>query len=200
MEVAYKTYNDEQLCAMILSGGEARNKALRDIYSREELKHKIRAHIITKGADRAEANDILHDGMIALDRNIRMGKFRGESGLEGYLFSICRFLWHNAFRKKMKYANEEPEEYQFEPDAETPEIHMLEKEKKELLARTLQLIDDRCRNILTLWKRSYSMEEIASETGLSSAEMAKKYRYRCMKKLTAALENQPQLLQALNYV
>jgi hypothetical protein len=53
---------------------------------------------------------------------------------------------------------------------------------------------------LTLWKLSYSMAEIAATLHLSSPELAKKYRFRCMQKLLAELDNHPQLLNALKYV
>jgi len=54
--------------------------------------------------------------------------------------------------------------------------------------------------ILTMWKLSYTMSEIATEMKLSSPEMAKKYRYRCMNKLMVTLDQHPQLLIALKNV
>ena len=79
----------------------------------------------------------------------------------------------------------------------TPEITLFAEEKKDMLRDILNLLDDSCRSILTLWKQSYSMQEIAEKLNLSSAQLAKKYKYRCIKKLMKVLENKPQLLKAL---
>ena len=79
--------------------------------------------------------------------------------------------------------------------------HLLHsQEQKRYLKQVLDLLDDQCRKILTLWKASYSMEEIAKECSLSNKEMAKKYRYRCMKKLMDKLSQNNQLLEALRHV
>ena len=120
-----------------------------------------------------------HEGIIVLDRNIREGKFRGESPVKGYLYSICRFLWMNQMRKlaHTKTVAEVPIEN--ETDLETPEIQLIAQERKDMLNRLLGELGERCQRILELWKLSYSMEEIAETVGFSSPDMARKAKYRC---------------------
>lgn len=191
---------DADLCNAIANGGEARNKAIESIYLWNELKEKVMNYVARHGGDRSEGLDIYHDGIVALDRNIRLGKFRGESNLQGYLYSICRFIWNNEWRKRSKVQTGEVQDFQLEPDNETPELLLRSQEETDLLRQVIGLLDDSCRKILTLWKQSYSMQEIADALELSSPQMAKKYRYRCMQKLIKELDNQPQLLNALKHV
>lgn len=154
-------------------------------------------YVQTHGGSRSEAIDIFHDGIIALDRNIRAGAYQPTSSLQGYLYSICRFCWNNEYRRRKKVRPTAIEDFQMAPDAITPEITLRAKEETELLEQVLALLDTSCRKIMTLWKLSYSMAEIASEMNLSSPELAKKYRYRCMQKLMDNLQHHPHLLNAL---
>lgn len=191
---------ESELCDAITSGGETRHRAIETIYNWHELKEKVMNYVARHGGNRAEGLDIFHDGIVALDRNIRLGKYRGESGLQGYLYSICRFTWNNEWRRRAKVQQGEIQDFQLEPDDVTPEVVLRSREETRLLREVLQLLDESCRKILTLWKQSFSMAEIAAEMELSSPEMAKKYRYRCMQKLMKNLEQRPQLMNALKHV
>jgi RNA polymerase sigma factor (sigma-70 family) len=191
---------DADLCTAIASGGEARNRAIEQIYNWQEMKQKVAYYVQRHGGSRTDGLDIYHDGIVALDRNIREGKYRAESGIQGYFYTICRFIWNNEWRRRIKTAPGEIEDFQFEPDEVTPEIILRSQEERTLLRKIIDLLDESCKKILTLWKLSYSMAEIAAEMKLSSPEMAKKYKFRCMGKLMGALEQHPQLLNALKDV
>lgn len=184
---------------MIQSGGRQRTLAIGAIYQNLELKNRIMHHVRKYGGDQQEAQDVFHEGIISLDRNIRSQKFKQETSIEGYLFSICRFTWNNLWRKKSKTSSNEITEQSIDLDIQ-PDSILLSQEKRQYLEKVLELIDESCRKILTLWKASYSMQEIADACELSSKEMAKKYRYRCMKKLMSALEDQPKLISILRHV
>ena len=192
--------SDDQLVAAISAGGYRRNKAIEVIYNWQEMKDKVRNYVIRHGGDSTDGLDIFHEGIIALDSNIRQGKFRQESGVKGYLYSICRFAWNNEWRRRMKSQSAGIQDFQLEPDPETPEIILQSKHETDLLRQVVDLLDESCRKIMTLWKLSFSMEEIASALELSSPAMAKKYRYRCMQKLMKELDRHPKLLEALKHV
>ena len=195
LEALSKHYSDQEIIAMISRGGSKRDQAISYVYQWEELKRKLGAFVHKRGGSDGDKEDIFHEGIIAFDRNIRLGKFRAETSLQGYLFSICRFIWNNHWRKAQKeVVVGEPRE---QPDEQTPELSLFAKEKKAKLREVLNLLDDTCRKIITYWKEFYSMEEIAQALSLSSAQMAKKYRYRCMKKLMKALDQKPSMVQDL---
>jgi RNA polymerase sigma factor (sigma-70 family) len=171
--------SDEHWVEAIRQGGTAREAALREIYRDRELQRMVISFVRNHQGDATEGQDMYHEGIIVLDRNIREGKFRGESPVKGYLYSICRFLWMNQMRKlaRSKPMAEVPRED--EADLETPEIQLIDQERKELLAGWLGELGERCQRILELWKLSYSMEEIAEALGFSSPDMARKAKYRC---------------------
>jgi RNA polymerase sigma factor (sigma-70 family) len=189
--------SDQQIIDMICHSNSARNQAIEVIYHWDDLKLKIQGYVIQNGGSISEALEVYHEGIILLDRNIRNGRYQPSATLQAYLYSVCRFIWNNEWRKKKKISSTDPSSRSDEADDTTPEVTFFQEERKLLLTKVLSLLDDSCRKILTLWKMSYSMDEIARSLNLSSGDMAKKYKYRCMKKLMVALEQKPNLLESL---
>ena len=194
-----RNLDDSTLIEMIQIGGTSNREAIEIIYNNDRLKGMVSAYVKRMGGDETDARDVFHEGIIGLERSIRRGQFKQETSIEGYLYSICRFTWNNMWRKKNKFTSDEPEQKTV-TDLDNPESLFISNEKKKLLDRILSLLDDQCQKILTLWKSSYSMKEIAKICNLSSENLAKKYRYRCMKKLTQTLKSNHNLLAELKYV
>ena len=188
-------YSDEQLVEAIRQGGANRQAALKDIYNDKNLQRMVISYVRNHRGDATEGQDMFHEGMIVLDRNIREGKFRGEAPVKGYLYSICRFLWMNQMRKRSHAMAEVPIENDI--DYDTPEIQLVAQERKDLLHGLLSELGERCQRILELWKLSYSMEEIAEAIGFSSADMARKAKYRCHLSLLEALQKSSDLASLL---
>lgn len=192
-----KAFTGEELVAAIKKGGALRQQAIRFIYDDKELRRKIIQFVRNNRGNEEDGHDMYHEGIIVLDRNIRQDKFRGESSVEGYLYSICRFLWFNQRRKKAKVDLTDDPIRIDQVETDDPEVQMMTNEKKELLRKALKHLTDRCRRILELWRLSYSMEEIATEMNFSSAQLARKNKYRCQKSLMQWLQGQPQWRQWL---
>lgn len=183
--------NDGQLISAILEGGNARQKAIRQIYDQRDMREGIIRFVQQNNGNFQDGQDAFHEGIIILDRNIREGKFRGDSSLRSYLFSICKLHWMNQLRKKGRVDLKEDSVPFDSPTGENPEVLMLEEEQKSLLQRALQQLSEHCRRILELWQLSYSMEEIAAQTGIENADLARKHKYRCHHTLVEFIKTQP---------
>ncbi|NND34158.1 MAG: sigma-70 family RNA polymerase sigma factor [Saprospiraceae bacterium] len=178
-------------------GGMKRQQAIATIYQDNQLKNQVIAFVKRNSGSADEGIDIFHEGIIALDDNVRKDKYRGDGNIQGYLFSTCRFLWLNKLKrnKKMVYTDENTTLDQIEE--ETPESLSLADEQKAILNDLLGRIGDKCQKILELWKLSYSMEEIAEEVGLGNAGIARRQRYNCYQKLLAIIDQAPELKNIL---
>jgi RNA polymerase sigma factor (sigma-70 family) len=192
-----KVFSDQDLVAAIKKGGPGRQEAIRFIYDKADLRRKVIYFVRNNQGNEADGHDMFHEGIIVLDRNIREDKFRAESSIEGYLYSICRFLWQNQRRKKARVELKEDATQMDQIDTTNPEIELLSDEKKNLLRRALEQLGERCKRIMELWQLSYSMEEIAAEMNFSSAQMARKNKYRCQQSLLKFLKEQPKWKQWL---
>ena len=187
-------WTDDQFLEAINGGGTTREAALRGIYSDNELKRKVIHFVRNRQGNTEDGQDMFHEGIIVLDRNIREAKFRGDAPLKGYLYSICRFLWMNQLRKQAHTTQGTETILANEPDEYTPEITLITQERKDLLNGLLNRLGERCQRILELWKLSYSMDEIATLLGFSSADMARKAKYRCHLSLVELVKENPDLI------
>ena len=192
---------DEIFISNMKAGGALRDQSIEFLYRNTELCQKIFGYLKRLGSTNEDIQDIYHDGFVVLDKNIRNEKFRGESSIEGYFFSICKFLCLNQLRKNQRVSlvNDVELTAQLDKDsiALVTEDYLIAEENRHFIESTLSLIGDSCKKVLTLWKLSYSMTEIAEKLGLSSPEMAKKKRYQCHQKLILLINNNPELKKAL---
>ena len=191
------SYSDNELLTFIKTGGTKRQRALRQLYTNADLKSKIVRFVQNNSGNFQDGQDMFQEGLIVLDRNIREDKFRGETSLQGYLYSICRFLWMNQIRKNAKINLTDDHSTMDEVEYTTPEVSVIDDQRKALLRQVMGQLGERCQKVLELWKMSYSMEEIAQEMGFSSAAMARKNKYRCHKTLMNYLKEHPQLMEQL---
>jgi RNA polymerase sigma factor (sigma-70 family) len=183
--------NDKDLIADIRSGGAARQKAIKEIYNWQNAREKVIAFVKRNSGNEADGQDIYQEGIIALDRNIREGKFRGDSSLSLYLFSTCRFLWMNQLRKNQRVNLKADAVDMDVPSTETPEHTIVNKERREILQQLLSQLGEKCQKILEMWQLSYSMTEIATAMNLSSEKMARKSKYRCHQSLMNIIKSKP---------
>lgn len=191
------SYSDNELIAFIKQGGTQRQRALRQLYKDQTLRSKVVRFVQNNSGNFQDGQDMYQEGLIVFDRNIREDKFRGETSLQGYLYSICRFLWMNQIRKQSKINLTDDHSTMDQTELVTPEVSMVSEERKNLLREVIAQLGERCQKILELWKLSYSMDEIAKQMGFSSAAMARKNKYRCHKSLMDYLEKNPQLMEQL---
>ncbi|MCB0375539.1 MAG: sigma-70 family RNA polymerase sigma factor [Sinomicrobium sp.] len=190
-------FSETEIVANIRAGGLKRQQALTQIYREKQLKNQVIAFVQQNSGNREDGIDIFHEGIIALDLNIRQNKYQQTGKLNAYLFSTCRFLWLNQLKKKrrMVYTDEH-----FQLDQEVhhnPESLFMSEEQKEVINTLLSNLTEKCKLILELWKLSYSMEEIAEQASLKNAAVARKQRYNCYQKFLHLIDEHPGLKSAL---
>ncbi len=194
---AIKTMSDEELLEAIKSGGTSRQRAIQQMYNDRQFSERIIQYVKSNSGNYQDGQDMFHEGIIVMDRNIRADKFRQETSLKGYLYSICRFLWMNQIRKQSKMTYTDDNLKMDDVEEETPEVVFESDEKKNFLRQLIHQLGERCQKTLELWKLSYSMEEIAEKMGFSSAAMARKNKYRCHKSLLKIIEDNPEITNTL---
>ena len=180
---------DKKLVTDILSGGSARQRAIKEIYLWQDLRGKVISFVRQNSGNEADGQDIYQEGIIVLDRNIREQKYRGDSTLSLYLFATCRFIWMNQMRKNQRLNLEADATTMDRPTDETPEFTFIAKEKREILAKLLSQLGEKCQKILEMWQLSYSMTEIAASMGLKNEKMARKSKYRCHQALMKIIKS-----------
>lgn len=188
-------YSDQEVLEGILSGSEAQDQVLNFLYSsnRERIFH----YVLKNNGNEAEARDIFQDGIIALTENIRSGKFRGDSAISSYLYSICRFLWLNQLKRKgikaKIMANHPP---QIVEESHLPKF--LEKEKRNQVLEIFKLLGEQCKVCLIYSVYyEYPLEDIQKMLGYKNVQIVRNKKYKCLTRLKSLLAERPDLVNIL---
>lgn len=192
---------DAEVLESIAKGGVARKKALNQFFKREKLWNTVIQQVHRMGGSANEAEDVFQEAVIIFDRNIRSGKFKGQSNLETYFIGIAKWYWVAQRRKMGKETEFNPAIH--DSQMESHEGSLFSKDRRQLLEMALKQLGNRCRLILQLWAQSFSMKEIALQVDFMKNNQAdevraKKEAYRCRKRLSQFVQSQPQLMESLS--
>lgn len=193
-----KTYTTKETTSLISSikrGGDKGAIALDRIYRDYDYKAYLNQIIKNTSLDLASINDVVHDSFLIFRRNVRKGKVNKDVNIPVYITSIAKNIIQNKQRKK-NLLNADPIEnphssvYGVQDSVDT---FYFQKESKKVLDAFLMKLNDKCKDLLKLWKLNYSYDEIAEELNLANREIAKKRKFRCFKKLIEEVEDFPEL-------
>lgn len=183
-------FSDIRIISSIKKGGLELEQSMRYLYLTHPCRQQVFSFVQKRRGSREDAEDIFQDGVRFLILQIRNDKYKFEGELGAYLFGICKNLWFKRFRR---IAREEglPDTYQEKLADETPELSLMDKERKEQIEELLSGLGEACKKVLELWQLSYSMKEIAAAMGYKTDGVARKKKRLCMKKLLETLKKQP---------
>jgi len=181
---------------MIKGNHLEREKALSIIYKRN--KEKVCSYILSNSGNEDEAKDVFQESIIAFYENVRDQKFKADSAISTYLYSIARFKWLNQIKKNTIRMSHDT---QYQPSGEfdeSPLASIIDDEKKSHIMEVLDLLGDSCKRILieNLYHNA-SMKEIAENGNFSSEQIVRNKKYKCLQKLKELIAEKPILIQIL---
>lgn len=165
---------------------------MRALFSNEQLRQACIGHVARRGGSRQDGEDVFQEAIILFDRNVRAGRYREEGALEAYFMGIVRWQWFNQRKRDQKHRALPLENLPEQPDGDDPERHFLAEERRERLRTLLEMLSEKCRNILKLWQLEHSMEEVAQALDYANANVAKKEASLCRRRFRVLLEQHPE--------
>ena len=179
-----KTYSDEALVDMIRQGGIMREQALSYIMKAKNLRLNIKQFVCSNRGNVQDSEDLYMDTIVMIDRKIRNNEFELTGAFFGYLFNTAKYTWMNRMRRKQKMTLvEDSSPFDGSVDPYEDEAVLARPQ----LTKALEKLGERCKTVLKYWMLDYPMEEIAEIAELSSPGMARKTKYKCLKKLKETL-------------
>ena len=182
-------YSDREIISRLRSGGKDFEEVSDYLFQQylgyiPTLKNKLHLSV-------PELQDAYSDALVKLITQVKSGKFRGESKLSSYFYTIFYNASVDVSRKNTSYKNSPTEEL-FEYTATERDLYKIieTNDQMDFLMFHFEMIGDPCRRILMDWGYyGYSMEEIATRSKLSNAESARSMKYKCLKKLKQTISN-----------
>lgn len=178
-------YNNDRILQAIKSGSDL--GVLEELYV--ALYPKIRNYILKNGGDIDESKDVFQEGVIILYRHIKLGKFKEEYKIEGFLFKVCRNLWINR-AKQLQQTTEFDVFAENEVGENVLFNNVVQEERFKIIQGVFESLGERCRDLLnaTIYE-NLSMKEVAEEMGFSTTDAAKTKHYKCKQRLLKKIKD-----------
>ena len=169
--------DNHKLIELLRSGQH--HKALEELYKAyPAIRHFIKTH----GGNDDDARDTFQDALLIFYRNVQKKDFVLTASVNTYLFSVCRFMWKDALKKKNR-------EVSFTiQDAPAEEIRSYQEEEQQMrwLDKILASLGNKCTDILKMfYYKKMSMEEIAKALDYRNVDTAKTQKYKCLERARA---------------
>lgn len=137
-----------------------------------------------------EAASIYTDTILAFLENVRNHKFEGKSAIKTYLFQIFSnkcvdFLRKTSTNKMSVHETQPMEDFILSMPDDTKNIlqKLIAENDVTLLKDKINLLGEKCQQMLMAWGEGFSDNKIAEDLGYQSANVAKVSRLRCLEKL-----------------
>jgi RNA polymerase sigma factor (sigma-70 family) len=182
-----KKYSDAEIITAIQSGNDL-NGPVQYLYT---CHYDSLANFIRKNkGNPTDAEDLFQEVIVVFIDLVRQGKFRGDSSIKTYMYSIARNLWLNVLRKRNRSLLRETEFFKLAPDQdEDINAYIAKNEANKQILQIMDTLGDTCKKILVAYYyHDYSMKEILEQLDYENEQVVRNKKYKCMKQLIALLD------------
>lgn len=178
-----RSYPDAELIND-LKQPEKMNDAIRFLY--KEFYFLLENYIVNNNGNKDDASDIIQETIIAFVEIVEANKFRGESSIKSFLFSIARNLWLSELRRRnsMNNRNRIFETGKDVIEQETIQ-HLIKREHYTDIQRLFEKLGEKCQQLLMLvYYEEMSMNDIVKlMPDYQNEQVLRNKKYKCMKQL-----------------
>lgn len=191
-----RTLSDQEVLEQIASKKNP-NQAISQLYAQHY--RMLEHYILQNSGSTDDAADWIQETMLVFVKLVSEGRFRGDSTIKSFIYSICRNLWITELRRRKstesRHERFESEKDQLDPDV-TEQIHRTENLK--FIMNLFEQLGEKCKQVLTLFYfEELGMKEICEKLQFSSEQVLRNKKYKCLSSLTEQVKSSPILLQKL---
>ena len=173
----------------VLKGIAQRNpQTIRQVYTK--YFSSIADLVLNNKGTIEDAKDVFQDAMMVIYEKSLNPDFELKYSLHTYLYTVCRNIWLKKIRKKSDVGVSLPENLELIAE-DTFEEEILWREKERLFRKKFKELGKGCQQVLELFLKGTSMEEIAKAMNFSSVGYAKKRKYKCKNQLVKLIQEDP---------
>jgi DNA-directed RNA polymerase specialized sigma24 family protein len=187
--------NSQELVERVRSSMYERDKVMDELFRDVRIRANTQKFILANGGERDDAETVLCDSIVNFVKNCYKEGFEIRSTIENYLFGVTKNLWFKTIRERKPTISMDHAPEGLEDD--NPEILLIESDRKKKLEIILQKMDEKCRQVLTLWAKDMKMQAISKVLNYSSAEVVRKKKHLCLKRLIEIVQLHPGLIDTL---
>ncbi|MBC8154529.1 MAG: sigma-70 family RNA polymerase sigma factor [Bacteroidetes bacterium] len=191
-----ESFSDADIITAIRTGS-AIDQAVGHIYRHDY--RTLENYVLTNSGNRDDAADLIQEVLVTFIELVQNEKFRGESSIKSFLYSLTRNLWLTELRKRGNTARRN-EQYELGRDTLEDDItgFLLYKEAQQTITDLFDQLGDPCRRILILfYYENRTMKEIMEQTRYENEQVVRNRKYKCLKELTDTIRQSPSLSETV---
>lgn len=195
MEVV-RSFPDAELVENLRSGYRL-NDSIKAIY--RDYFESLSWFVINNSGSRQDAEDVFQEVVVNFIELVKKDKFRGESSVKTFLFSLNKHIWLNELKRKGRALQRELK-YENAADRTGMDTGQLisERESRAQLMIIVEKLGDTCKKILLMYYyENLSMKEILSKLAYENEQVVRNKKYKCLKQLGNMIAEDPILAQTL---
>lgn len=135
-----------------------------------------------------DTEDILQEAFLIIIRKLKTEGLNLNCNFSTYFFSICKHLWFQELRNRSRVKLKEMQEFYWLAN-EVLEYDELEEKKLKLFLKQINLLEEKCRQLLLLYCKKKSISEIMKLMGFKNEQAVADKKKNCRKKLIKNLLN-----------
>lgn len=149
-----------------------------------------------------DAEDIFQEVLVNFIELVQKDKFRGESSVKTFLFSMTKNTWLNELKKRGRSDSRELKYEKMKDKEETDVSHLIaEREVKKQVMDIVSQLGDTCKKILVMfYYENLSMKEILANLEYENEQVVRNKKYKCLKQLEQMITSDPSLTQTLKNI
>lgn len=147
----------------------------------------------------ADAQDVFQDVVVSFIHIVKKQKYRQESSVKTFLFSINRNIWYNELKRKGRQELRETR-YELTNEQEDKNIGTIleQQESGHQLLKIMDTLGAICKKILHLfYYENYTIRDLLPVLGYENEQVVRNKKYKCLKKLEEMIEENKDFYQQL---
>jgi RNA polymerase sigma factor (sigma-70 family) len=193
---ASKDFTDQSLIHSLRSEVNP-DEAIRYLY-RSQFRLTA-AYIKQNSGSEQDAEDIFQELVLVFIDILKKDKFRGESSVSTFLYSLTRNIWLNELNRRGK-SKRRDEIFEKGKDKSDPDVSLLiaDRETKMQLMKIVDRLGDTCKKILlAFYFENLAIREILQTLNYENEQVVRNKKYKCLKQLEQMMMAEPDLVKNL---
>jgi RNA polymerase sigma factor (sigma-70 family) len=153
---------------------------------------KLKTYILRNSGSEEDAQDIFQETVMKLFSHIKLGKFKPEYEIGGFMYIVGANAWKRKNKGNIHHADIEKIDPGMYQENQTYD-KLFDKDKKRIINEFFDKVGENCKALLKLvifYKMS--LKEVSEKLGYSSVDTAKTRHYKCKQKLIKIIKDQPE--------
>ena len=153
-------------------------------------------YVTNNNGTKDDAADIIQEALVAFIDIVQEDKFRGDSSMKSFLYSITRNLWLSEMRKRKSADNRNRVFEKGKDETEQGAVNQLIKsEYYKAIQDLFERLGEKCKQLLLMvYYEDLSMKDILDKTtDYQNEQVLRNKKYKCMKQLEQMIEDNQDL-------